>query len=89
MARRAASYAIEILLSFLGVASLEIFLLNAAASAWLRVGLCLHFVEECNNGRQIRIWEIERRHSFIQAPGANNRANLVPADVFFNDFGAG
>jgi hypothetical protein len=87
-ARRGLGYsAIEILLPFFGVARLEIFLLNAAAPAWLRIGPCLCFVKECKNGGQIRIRKIERRHSFIQASSPDDRANFASADVFFNEFG--
>jgi len=45
-------------------------------------------MKECNNGRQIGICEVELRHSSIRAPGANYRADFVPADVLFHDLGA-
>src|SRR5215472_11040407 len=45
-------------------------------------------MKECNNGRQIGICEVELRHSSIRPPGANYRADFVPADVLFHDLGA-
>jgi hypothetical protein len=89
MAIRAAAFSIEILLSFLGVARLEIFGLHGAPTS----GVGFHFVflgvNERHDSCQIGIRKIEWRHSLVDAPRTDYRPDFVSVDVFFHEFGAG
>src|SRR5690242_5513380 len=87
MAFCAAACAVEILLPFFGVAGLEIFGLHGAPAAGVGIHLGLLIVNECNDGGQVGVREIEGRHAFVDSPRTNYGTDFVSADIFFHEFG--
>ena len=54
-----------------------------------RLRLRLRVVNERDNGRQVRVGQVERRHALVGAPAAHDRNDLVATHVFRDNRRAG
>lgn len=87
MAFCTAACSIEKLFPFFCIAGLEIFGLHGASAAGMRIHLGFLIVNKCDDRGHVRVREIKRRHSFVDAPRANHRADFVSVDVFLHKLG--
>src|SRR5262245_57561930 len=88
MALGATAGAIEILLTGLGVARLQIGDIDGPSIAFVRVRLGLRIVDERYDRCEIGVRERRRRHAFVSASGFENREDLVASHIFCNERGA-
>ena len=84
MAFVASTRAVEILLSGLGVASLQVGRIHSAAVSLERVRLGLGIVDERDDRGKIVVGKILRRHPFVDTAGVHERNDFVAADIFGN-----
>jgi hypothetical protein len=81
MTFRTAARTIEVLLAGLSVAGLEISDIDGPTVTLVRVGLRFCVVDERDDGGEVCVWKILRRHAFVDPAGVNERDNLVAAHV--------
>jgi hypothetical protein len=87
MALRTPAGAVEILLTGLGVARLEIGRIDVPAIALERVRLRLRVVNECDDRSEIGIGERRRWHPLVDASRVEERDHLVTPHVLCNQRG--
>src|SRR5262245_16625821 len=87
MACRTVSRAIEITAAGFHITRIEVLWIDAAASAAHSFHFGFLIVNESDDRVRVLDIQTERRHAFLDAPGANYRPYLVAAEILRNQHG--
>src|SRR5690349_8123777 len=81
----AATRAVEILLTKLRIAGLQVGNIDRASIALQRIRLHLRVMDEGDDRFDVRIRQVLRRHAFIDTAVPNHRTDLVAANIFSDE----